>query len=490
MKRRIKFEANIFDQLKAFLLQNELEQICFLYCHTTVSNYEITFLPKKIVAFSHDDEAQKQHETGIRLDKDMAHEAYVRFAESDYTALINCHSHPFDTGDNVWFSRTDDAGDKSDTEFILGEIPKWKEHNNKDQQINFLSMVFGQQSIGARTYELENDKFNTVDKIVIIDDPIRYITPTNKKKISLSDESKVILDRQVLAFGEEGQKIISNLKVSIIGIGGLGSILAEGICRLGVRKFVLIDPDTIELSNMNRWQGADYDDQGKYKVEVCKIRLMRMFPDVNVEIIRSDIYNETAVNAIKHSDCIIGGLDNAESRYFLNRLSCQFLIPYIDSGVLIRTENEKITGLDSRMGIVIPSITRCFNCSEVKCYDEEKVRLFFIDADTRNNMTEAGYIQDSEEITAPSVYPLNMMISSMVLFEFLNLFTGYKPVNWTLNVDYLNLNSEKKKYLDTINDYEQRSETCLTCNAYLGTGDSEPLNRFYNRNIKISLPDS
>src|SRR5207249_138760 len=69
------------------------------------------------------------------------------------------------------------------------------------------------------------------------------------------------------AIGEVGQRIIQALKVGIIGLGGIGSIVIEQLARVGVSDFVLIDPDTIESSNISRIVGSTAKDIEKPKTE-------------------------------------------------------------------------------------------------------------------------------------------------------------------------------------------------------------------------------
>jgi tRNA A37 threonylcarbamoyladenosine dehydratase len=63
-------------------------------------------------------------------------------------------------------------------------------------------------------------------------------------------------DPQVRLFGAAGQSILSGAKVAIIGLGRVGSLLAEFLGRLGVGHFILIDPERIEGTNRPRAVGA------------------------------------------------------------------------------------------------------------------------------------------------------------------------------------------------------------------------------------------
>lgn len=485
----VKFEETLWRELGSFLLQNEIEQFCFLFCHTSVSDDSIVVFPKEIVVFENDPQVVQQHEYSVRVDRSVVKEAYIRFIESEYTALVNCHSHPFEE-DDVWFSGVDDENDIEHSKNFLSGIKKAKADFGKNSEIFYLSMVFGQKTVSARYYKLATKKFKSVDRVTVMGEPIQQINPSNNSKpSSLTKENREILNRQILAFGEVGQAKISDITVSVIGIGGVGSIIVEGLCRLGVRKFVLVDPDKIELSNMNRFQGAEFDDLGKFKIDVCGRNLKKMFPDISLIKLRKSLFDISVINAIKNTDCLIGCLDNMETRYFLNRLSLQFLLPYIDSGVIIRSDGTRVTGLEMKLGIVIPSLTRCFDCSGIKHYDKKQAKEYFLDHETRKNLIRGGYIKNVDEIAAPAVYPLNMSISSFVLFEFLNLFTGYKKVYWNVVMNYLDLNSNNRKCLNTRDDFEPNTGKCLNCEIYKAVGDFEPLSYFMNRNHVLSLPE-
>ena len=76
-------------------------------------------------------------------------------------------------------------------------------------------------------------------------------------------------DRQVRAFGQDGQRVIAGLRVAIVGLGGTGSLIAQQLAHLGVYDFVLLDVDHLETSNLNRVVGATPGDVGSSKVAVA-----------------------------------------------------------------------------------------------------------------------------------------------------------------------------------------------------------------------------
>ena len=96
--------------------------------------------------------------------------------------------------------------------------------------------------------------------------------------------------RQILVPGinEEGQIILANRKVCIIGLGALGTIASQYLVRSGIGEISLIDPDTIEESNLHRQINYDLNDIGELKSEVSKKKLQEINNTTNIFS-----YNET-----------------------------------------------------------------------------------------------------------------------------------------------------------------------------------------------------
>ena len=89
--------------------------------------------------------------------------------------------------------------------------------------------------------------------------------------------------RTEMLIGNEGMEKLSNAKVAIFGLGGVGSFVCEGLARSGVGNFVLIDFDKTDESNINRQLIATVDTIGEYKVDLMKERILKINPDANVE---------------------------------------------------------------------------------------------------------------------------------------------------------------------------------------------------------------
>lgn len=89
--------------------------------------------------------------------------------------------------------------------------------------------------------------------------------------------------RTELVIGEQGVQKLKKAKVAIFGIGGVGSFVAEGLARVGIGHFVLIDKDEIDITNLNRQIHATHETIGESKVKVMKKRILSINPEAKIE---------------------------------------------------------------------------------------------------------------------------------------------------------------------------------------------------------------
>ncbi len=93
-----------------------------------------------------------------------------------------------------------------------------------------------------------------------------------------------MFSRSERLLGIEGIKKLSNSKVAVFGIGGVGSFASEILVRTGLGSIVLIDYDIIDVSNINRQIPATIKTIGMNKIEVMKSRLLEINPELEVTI--------------------------------------------------------------------------------------------------------------------------------------------------------------------------------------------------------------
>jgi hypothetical protein len=477
----IRFTGRTYERMHKHLLRDENEEFCFLFAHVVENPKRRIFLVDKMVNL---DPAcyLRRTRTSIVIDPRAKNALYSRFVQSPYTGLINVHSHPFDRG-AVHFSGADDCDDLYEMAYQYEQFPRGKRRLGQKAKVHVLSMVFGQKSLDARGYRPGLvPTLPTIEQVQVLGEPLRFITPTGAgNPPSLSSDDLSTYDRQLRAFGKEGQRTHAQLRVCLVGCGGIGSILAENLTRQGVKNLTLIDHDLLSPDSLNRWQGGRPSDVGKPKVRVLARLLKTMVPGIKVTPIVAPLTAPKALAALKACDVLIGAVDNHITRWLLNRVATQYLIPYLDAATVI-TKGEDNGGNDSvqrmhllsRLGVVVPGTTACLDCSQVTYYDKKQIALHLYDPQTRANLYASGYIKDHPEVTSPSVMFLNMQAGAAVLIELMNLVTGFHPLARYTYLDWLNTDSQILR-ADSSTFPEGPSVDCLNCAGFLGAGDSEPL---------------
>ena len=135
--------------------------------------------------------------------------------------------------------------------------------------------------------------------------------------------------RTELVIGKDGLEKLSNAKVAIFGLGGVGSFVLEGLVRAGVGNFVLIDDDRICLTNLNRQILATRKTVGQPKVEVAKQRILDINPDANVEIHQEFFMPETEGIRDNSIDYIVDCIDTVTAKIELVVRADKLNIPII-----------------------------------------------------------------------------------------------------------------------------------------------------------------
>lgn len=149
-------------------------------------------------------------------------------------------------------------------------------------------------------------------KVLIESDALRWLSPEIAEQLSriysdpLRNRTFAFLDA-VLGPQRALQAIskLEELKVGIVGCGGIGSAIAYLLAGMGVRKFVFIDPDRVEKSNLTRQVLFQRCDIGKRKVDSLSLALRNRFDDIEIEKACSNGLNRKALDFLAMADLII-----------------------------------------------------------------------------------------------------------------------------------------------------------------------------------------
>lgn len=137
--------------------------------------------------------------------------------------------------------------------------------------------------------------------------------------------------RTELLIGKENVEKLNKSKVAVFGIGGVGSYVVEGLARAGVGKFVLIDKDKVDITNLNRQIIATHKTVGKSKVEVSKERILDINPNAEVEIYEEFFMPESEGILDETVDYIVDAVDTVTAKIELVIRADKLNIPIISS---------------------------------------------------------------------------------------------------------------------------------------------------------------
>jgi molybdopterin/thiamine biosynthesis adenylyltransferase len=123
---------------------------------------------------------------------------------------------------------------------------------------------------------------------------------------------------QLPGIGTQGQARLKSARVLLIGVGGLGSPAALYLAAAGVGTLGVVDPDRVDLSNLQRQVLHGTPDVGRPKSESAEERIHNINPNVAVERFDVRLTSHNALDVMESFDIVIDGSDNFPTRYLVN----------------------------------------------------------------------------------------------------------------------------------------------------------------------------
>ena len=370
----------------------------------------------------------------------------------DVDTVIDVHTHPF-TSMNAWFSSTDDQDEGNFAKFL----------NEESGDIHYASIVLTQSSYKARAWEIDSYgkavHFPAIIKTQKVSE--RISSPDDPSfRDNITDDADDMFNRSVLALGLDNMRLIANgQKISIVGVGGIGSIIAEHLIHMGFTEIVLIDFDVLELSNMNRIVGATYDDAVKkrLKVEAIKDSLNNINPNAKITVYPLNVFDEEIEYVLAKSDWIFIATDNHASRYRIQQIAFKYYVPFIAAGVNITVSNDVITDMSGEVILIRIGDRVCLTCLKRINFNEVAKELHPDEA-VRVGLVTKGYVK-GKDIKEPAVKTLNTYIATMAVDTLVNQYTERRK-------DSVILVYEDNEYPTIYEDkvsIENRNCSCSVC---------------------------
>jgi len=362
----------------------------------------------------------------------------VQRARQEGLAVIFVHTHPFAQGVPA-FSPIDEDGEQHLAQFLAHRVP----------DMPHAAMVIGPDGCAARRLGTSTPYavLQVGRKVDEIYQPTEPVPPEER------------WDRQVRAFGAKGQSAIRKARIAIVGAGGTGSVVAQQLAHLGVSEFVLVDPDIVDETNLNRLVGSTPNDIGTPKTEVAQRLIQKINPKAVVKSVCRDVtYLDVASSSLIDLDAIFSCTDSHASRALLNQLAYQYYIPLFDVGVGIVAQHGEVTHIYGRVQMATPGLP-CLVCGGV--IDAAAVRR---ELQTEAQRAADPYITGFYE-PQPAVISLNSTVASLAVTMFMAAFT---PVPGEARLQYYN------GITGTVRAATVRADpSCVVCSqsGALGLGD-------------------
>lgn len=153
--------------------------------------------------------------------------------------------------------------------------------------------------------------------------------------------------------GDEGQKKLGEGTIAIVGIGGLGSMMADALVRCGVGMVKMADDDIVEDSNLQRQTLYDETDIGSPKAQVARSKLKKINSEVDIISKENRIGSDNIEGFMEGADIVLDGTDNLETRYIINDACVKHDTPWVYTAVL-QTYGMSMS--------IIPGVTPCLRC--------------------------------------------------------------------------------------------------------------------------------
>lgn len=133
-------------------------------------------------------------------------------------------------------------------------------------------------------------------------------------------------------FGDEGQLVLAKARVLVIGLGGLGSIVAMYLAGAGVGKIGLMDDDIVELHNLHRQIFFTEQDIGSAKAEVVASRIAALNHTVETTVYKFHLHLGMA-DIFSEYDLVLDCVDHFDTKRLINQLAIQAGVPHIFASV-------------------------------------------------------------------------------------------------------------------------------------------------------------
>lgn len=276
-------------------------------------------------------------------------------------------------------------------------------------------------------------------------------------------------ERHLALFGEQGQSLLRDAHITIVGCNGLGSQVAQQTALIGVGRISAIEPGDLKSSSRNRNVASWHSDviPGTTKLEVAARMVELIDPTIEFLAIQERLETANSFEAIKSSDFVFGCLDGDGPRFILNELCLAYGKPLFDLATDVPSDEKPRYG--GRLAAVYEG-RGCLVCMGVIDLTDAR-RYLTSDGQLENEAAIYGVVKEHlSPDTGPSVAPINGVVASIGITEFMVSVTGMRKPARILN--YRGEQSVVGKSID------KPATNCLYCNSVYLAGAAANVERY------------
>lgn len=319
----------------------------------------------------------------------------------------------------------------------------------------------------------------------------------------------VAQDSTIELWGERGQARLSGIRVAVVGCGGVGSLLAEQVARLGVGGAVFVDFDSLKEANRNRAYGSSWQDARDHtrKAELARdiAEEAATAPGFEARAVHGSIVEAAndeyaALGEVLDCDVILNAADPHWVQKVVDHVAYAHLIPVITGGTYLEVDedtDELTSSARSSVAAAGPGMA-CLHCLEAWKQGNREggvVRDRKHPRDRADNgglyVTNDGPVADdgSDELRDPSVVTTNGLVASLMMERFQALVVGTSTSTFAGRQLYRPSTGEMQ-WLTAGGDRRTRCKDGCEKSRSVSLGDYADLSTGKDMNLRQEVPDA
>ena len=184
--------------------------------------------------------------------------------------------------------------------------------------------------------------------------------------LRLSDAQRDSFDRQKRIPGWD-QEALRRANVLLVGAGALGNEVCKNLAQCGAGNIIVVDPDVVEYTNLNRCVYFLGTDVGAPKAPTLAERIRFAFPETSITGIPCRFEDVEDHYQMVDVDLVVSCVDSMDVRLSINRSCAYYLKPLVDGGT---------SGLHGRVQTIVPPDDVCLDCRWRKLAQEQKLERY------------------------------------------------------------------------------------------------------------------